>query len=85
MAAFPPVLNLAGNHDFAASTLAARHRQLTAPGVRSELQLFDDAGHAFVVRPDIPEATEAYRLVASFFDRHLEHRARGAVMKGTRP
>ena len=71
MAAFPPVLHLAGSRDFAASVLTAQHRRLTALGVPSELQLFDGLGHAFFVWPDMPESIEAYRLVAGFFDRHL--------------
>ena len=84
MAAFPPVLNLAGSRDFAASILTAQHRRLTALGVPSELQLFDGLGHAFFVWPDMPESIEAYRLVASFFDRHLGRRARGAGTKRSR-
>ena len=71
MAAFPPVLQIAGSRDFAASILTAQHRKLTALGVPSELQLFDGLGHAFFVWPDMPESIEAYRLVAAFFDRHL--------------
>jgi len=71
MKAFPPVLQLAGSRDFAASILTAQHRRLTALGVTSELQLFDGLGHAFFVWPDMPESMEAYRLVAGFFDRHL--------------
>lgn len=76
MAAFPPVLQLAGSRDFAASILTAQHRMLTALGVPSELQLFDGLGHAFFVWPDMPESMEAYRLVAGFFDRHLGTSAR---------
>lgn len=70
--AFPPVLQIAGSRDFAASTLTWQHRRLTALGIRSELQIFDGLGHAFFVWPDMPESIEAYWLVASFFDRHLE-------------
>ncbi len=73
-AAFPPVLQLAGSRDFAASILTMQHRRLSALGVPSELQLFDGLGHAFFVWPDMPESIEAYRLVASFFDRHLGRR-----------
>ncbi len=71
MAAFPPVLQLAGSRDFAASILTAQHRRLSALGVPSELQLFDGLGHAFFVWPDMPESGEAYRLISAFFDRHL--------------
>jgi monoterpene epsilon-lactone hydrolase len=40
-------------------------------GMTNELQLFEGPGHAFLVWPDMPESMEAYRLVASFFERHL--------------
>jgi acetyl esterase/lipase len=71
MATFPPVLQLAGSRDFAASILTFQHRRLTALGIDSELQIFDGLGHVFFVWPDMPESTEAYRIIASFFDRHL--------------
>jgi acetyl esterase/lipase len=59
MAAFPPVLQLAGSRDFAASILTAQHRRLAGLGVPSELHLFDGLGHAFFVWPDMPESMEA--------------------------
>lgn len=72
MAAFPPVLQLAGSRDFAASILTWQHRRLTALGVDSDLQIFDGLGHAFFVWPDMPESREAYRIISAFFDRHLK-------------
>lgn len=74
--AMPPTLLLAGGRDFAASALTFAHRRLAAAGVESELHLFDGLPHAFFVWPDMPESTEAYGLIASFFDRHLGRRAR---------
>jgi acetyl esterase/lipase len=71
LAAFPPVLNLAGSRDFAASALTLAHRRLTAADAPSELYLFDGLPHAFFMWPDMPESQEAYRLIARFFDRHL--------------
>jgi monoterpene epsilon-lactone hydrolase len=82
MAAFPPVLQLAGSRDFAASILTAQHRRLTALGVPSELHLFDGLAHAFFVWPDMPESIEAYRLVAGFFDRHLGTRGASRHPRG---
>ncbi|MDO6416154.1 alpha/beta hydrolase [Sphingomonas sp. BIUV-7] len=76
MATLPPVLQLAGGRDFAASILTAQHRKLSALGVPSELQIFDGLGHAFLVWPDMAESTEAYRLSADFLDRHLGVRAK---------
>lgn len=67
----PPTLLLAGGRDFAVSALTLAHRRLAAAGVTSELYLFDGLPHAFFVWPDMPESMEAYRLIASFFDRHL--------------
>lgn len=71
--AFPPTLLLAGSRDFAASALTLAHRRLAQVGVSSELFLFDGLPHAFFVWPDMPESTEAYRIIARFFDRHLGH------------
>lgn len=74
--AMPPTLLLAGGRDFAVSALTLAHRRLAAAGVASELYLFDGLPHAFFVWPDMPESLEAYRLIASFFDRHLGQGAR---------
>ncbi|MFD1033315.1 alpha/beta hydrolase [Sphingomonas hankookensis] len=74
--AMPPTLLLGGGRDFAVSALTRAHRRLTAAGVPSELQLFDGLPHAFFMWPDMPESTEAFRLIASFFDRHLGRRPR---------
>lgn len=71
LAKFPPTLLLAGSRDFAASALTFMHRRLAAAGVESQLHLFDGLPHAFFVWPAMPESREAYRLMASFFDRHL--------------
>lgn len=74
--AMPPTLLLAGGRDFAVSALTLAHRRLAAAGVASELHLFDGLPHAFFVWPDMPESTEAYRLMAAFFDRHLGRHVR---------
>ncbi|MBN8815236.1 MAG: alpha/beta hydrolase [Sphingomonas sp.] len=71
--AMPPTLLLAGGRDFAVSALTLAHRRLGAAGVPSELYLFDGLPHAFFVWPDMPESTEAYSLIARFFDRYLGH------------
>ncbi len=72
----PPTMLLAGGRDFAVSMLTLAHRRLAAAGVESDLQIFDGLSHAFFVWPEMPESHEAYRLIASFFDRHLGRRAR---------
>lgn len=70
-AEMPPTLLLAGGRDFAASGLTQAHRRLARVGVASELYLFDGLPHAFFVWPEMPESTEAYQLIARFFDRNL--------------
>lgn len=80
--AFPPTLQLAGSRDFAASVLTWQHRRLSALGIKSELQIFDGLGHAFFVWPDMPESSEAFRLVSAFFDRHLGTGAAAPAKKG---
>lgn len=72
----PPTLLLAGGRDFAVSMLTLAHRRLAVAGVESDLHIFDGLSHAFFVWPDMPESTEAYQLIAAFFDRHLGRRAR---------
>ncbi|MES2054364.1 MAG: alpha/beta hydrolase fold domain-containing protein [Pseudomonadota bacterium] len=74
--AFPPTLMLAGGRDFAVSGLTLAHRRLRAAGIPAELYLFDGLPHAFFVWPDMPESTEAYQVIARFFDRHLGTRPR---------
>lgn len=74
LAKFPPTLHLAGSRDFAASVLTLSHRKLLARGVDSQLVLFDGLGHAFFMRPDLPESREAYAIVWQFFDSKLGRR-----------
>ena len=57
--------------DFMASAQTTMQRRLAAAGVPVEGYLFDGMPHAFVVWAELPEAQEAYRLIARFFDRHL--------------
>jgi acetyl esterase/lipase len=74
LAKFPPTLHLAGSRDFAASALTLSHRKLLARGVDSQLVLFDGLGHAFFMRPDLPESQEAYAIIWRFFDARLARR-----------
>jgi epsilon-lactone hydrolase len=71
LAKFPPTLHLGGSRDFAASVLTLSHRKLLAGGVASQLVLFDGLGHAFFMRPDLPESQEAYAIIWRFFDERL--------------
>lgn len=80
--AMPPTLLLAGGRDFAVGALTLAHRQLASAGVRSELHLFDGLPHAFFMWPDMPETTEAFAIVARFFDTNLSRAA--AAVSGDR-
>lgn len=73
LATFPPTLLIAGGRDFMASSQTTMQRRLAAAGVPVEGYLFDGMPHAFLVWAELPEAQEAYRLIARFFDRHLAH------------
>lgn len=73
LAKFPPTLLISGSRDFMASSQSTMQRRLAGAGVPVEAYLFDGMPHAFVVWAELPEAQEAYRLIARFFDRHLAH------------
>jgi monoterpene epsilon-lactone hydrolase len=68
---FPPTLLIAGSRDFAVSSLFRTQSALTNAGVETELRIWDGMWHAFFIDPDLPESKEVYRVVVSFFDRHL--------------
>jgi acetyl esterase/lipase len=76
LGAFPPTLLLAGNRDFAASSLTVMHRRLRRAGVPADLYIFDGLWHAFVMDSSLPESREAYDVVWNFFDSHLGGKAR---------
>ncbi|PNS09516.1 Esterase/lipase [Lysobacter silvestris] len=76
LARFPPTLLLAGGRDFSVGALTTMHRRLLAAGVEADLVIFDGMWHAFLVYPDLPESQEAYRIVATFFERHLGRASR---------
>jgi acetyl esterase/lipase len=68
---FPPTVFFTATRDFAMSSAAFSHRQLLKAGVESELLIYDGLYHGFMTNPDFPEAQEAYKLTAAFFDSHL--------------
>jgi monoterpene epsilon-lactone hydrolase len=68
---FPPSLLIAGGRDFAASSVTRLHLDLDAVGVEARLYMFDGLWHAFQIYPDLPESRHVYRIMATFFDRHL--------------
>jgi acetyl esterase/lipase len=78
---FPPTLLLAGSRDFSVSSLFATDAALSSCGVETELHVWDGMWHAFIVHPELPEAQQAYSIVARFFDRHL--RSADLISEGT--
>jgi acetyl esterase/lipase len=68
---FPPTLLIAGSRDFMASSLFATQAALAEAGVDAELHVWDGMWHAFLFDPDLPESQQAYRVIVSFFARHL--------------
>jgi acetyl esterase/lipase len=72
LAAFPPTLLITGTRDFAMSNVIQSDRLLTEAGVDAELHVWDGMWHAFFMDPGMPESREAYRVIAGFFDRHLQ-------------
>ncbi|HXZ60042.1 MAG TPA: alpha/beta hydrolase fold domain-containing protein [Steroidobacteraceae bacterium] len=69
--AFPPTLLIAGSRDFMVSSLYASQAALAEAGVDAELHVWDGMWHAFFFDPDLPESQQVYRVVVSFFARHL--------------
>jgi monoterpene epsilon-lactone hydrolase len=72
LAGFPPTLFLSGTRDFASSTVIAAHARFLKLGVEASLYLMEGAPHAaHVYGVGTPEAHEAHRYVAHWFNKHL--------------
>jgi epsilon-lactone hydrolase len=71
MKKFPPSLLISGTRDFLLSSVLATHAQLVRLGVEAELHAWEGMEHGFLWYPELPEAREAYMVIAKFFDRHL--------------
>jgi epsilon-lactone hydrolase len=71
LAKFPPTVFLTATRDFAMSGAAYSYRKLRKQGIDSELLVYDSLFHGFMTNPDFPEAQEAYRIAAAFYDQHL--------------
>ena len=69
--AFPPSLLISSTRDYVLSVVVHTHRQLVKHGAESELHIWDGLEHCFHCNPWLPEADEAHRLLAAFFERHL--------------
>ena len=68
---FPPTLLMTSTRDLFLSATANFERALYGAGVHTELAVYDGLNHTFWLSADIPEAMDALRRQAAFFERHL--------------
>ena len=71
LAKFPPVLVVTGTRDFAMSSAVNLHSKLVAAGVDARLHVWEGGRHAFFYDVRVPEAREAYKVMAKFFSDHV--------------
>jgi len=72
LAKFPPTLVVTGTRDFAMSSAVNLHSKLVAAGVDARLHVWEGGRHAFFYDERAPEAREAYKVMASFFEQRLK-------------
>ena len=71
LAKFPPTLVISATRDFAMSSAVSLHAKLVADGVDARLHLWEGGRHAFFYDVRVPEAREAYQVMARFFSDRL--------------
>jgi len=71
LAKFPPTLVVTGTRDFALSSAVNLHSRLVANGVDARLHVWEGGRHAFFYDERVPEAREAYAVIARFFSDRL--------------
>ena len=67
LAKFPPTLIISGSRDMLLSDALYLHEKLILAGNKSDLQVWEGARHAFFYDPSVPEAADAFGLIAKFF------------------
>ncbi len=70
---FPPTLLISSTQDTDLSVAAYTHRQLVNLGIKSDLQIWEGLGHAFLYNFYLPESNEAYEVITRFFDSNLNN------------
>jgi len=70
-AAFPPTLFISGTRSFEFSAALNSHNALARAGVESAFHGWDGMFHGFIYNSELPEAREAYAIMADFFATHL--------------
>ncbi len=68
----PPSLLVTSTRDLLLSDTAIFHRALLRAGNDSQLVVFEALPHAFWYHFQLPETTEALRLMAKFFDEKVQ-------------
>jgi acetyl esterase/lipase len=68
---FPPTLLISATRDFFLSHTTHFHLQLLKAGIEAQLCIWDGLWHGFVWWPELPESSDAYRIIVDFFRRHL--------------
>ena len=70
---FPPTLLISGTRDLLLSDTVRMHRALRGAGVDAELHVYEGQSHAdYLATHPAPEAVDAQREIARFFDEHLK-------------
>lgn len=72
LAKYPPTLIITGTRDFGMSSAIHLHSTLVAKGVDARLHMWEGGRHAFFYDPRVPEAREAYDVIARFFEARLK-------------
>lgn len=68
---FPPTLLMGSTRDYTLSPMLNMHARLVRLGVPTELHVYEGLGHGEFLNMYIPEAHQAARVVAHFFDAQL--------------
>jgi acetyl esterase/lipase len=70
---WPPAILISGTRDLLLSTTVRAHRKLRAAGIPAELHVYEGMSHGDYLTAFLsPEAQDAMREVAMFFDQHLQ-------------
>jgi len=69
---FPPTLIITGTRAMDMSPAIFTNTQLLKAGVHSTLLVGEGMGHCFIMQSKLPEAQDAYALIARFFQENLQ-------------
>lgn len=72
MAKFPPTLFVTSTGDLEYASAINSANALTDAGADTEFHVWLGLPHAFWYNSNLPESRDVYRVIANFFDRHLQ-------------